>query len=209
MAALSVGSPRLTIAVRVLVQDWSVTRPKAANVSWQTAAKWVARYRELGEVGPRDRWTRAYAISRALGAWVVHRIEHLRSQHLGSHRIAWMLRIASSSVYRASPVLRPEPLRMTSLGRPAAPGNEGRSAPDGKQRGLASSIQARSGVETRFGWMPVHVAVDDRSKLAYVEHADSSRQRYRRARCAALRRGSLPDGSTGSGDRERARPCEP
>jgi transposase len=52
-ARLSVHS-RLRIAVRVQEQGWTVTASAhAANVSHQTASKWVSGYRELGEVGLR------------------------------------------------------------------------------------------------------------------------------------------------------------
>lgn len=137
---------------------------------------------------------------RALAAWVVRRIEHLRSQHLGSHRIVWMLRIASSSVYRASP--GPVPNRCEW------PHSDDLLHLDTKEdrlpMGSSAGWRVRSkpeGAKVRLGGMLVHVAVDDRSRLTYVEEdADRSRQRYRRARCAALRRGSLPDRSTGSGD---------
>jgi transposase len=56
-ARLSIHS-RLTIATRVLEEGWSVTAAAAAaNVSRQTASKWVARFREEGPVGVRDRST--------------------------------------------------------------------------------------------------------------------------------------------------------
>jgi transposase len=54
-ARLSVHS-RLTIARRVQEEGWTLTAAaRAANVSRQTASNWVGRFRELGEVGLRDR----------------------------------------------------------------------------------------------------------------------------------------------------------
>ncbi len=99
-ARLSVHS-RLTIARRVLQEGWSVTSAaRGANVSRQTASKWVGRYRELGEAGLSDRSTRPKTIRWKLAGSVVDQIRRLRSQRLGSHRMAWMLRLARSSVYR-------------------------------------------------------------------------------------------------------------
>jgi transposase len=99
-ARLTVHS-RLTIAIRVIDEGWTVTAAAmAANVSRQTASKWVGRYRELGEEGLRDRSTRPHTIRRRIGIAMVRRIERLRRQRLGSHRIAWMLELARSTVYR-------------------------------------------------------------------------------------------------------------
>lgn len=50
-ARLSVHS-RLTIGRGVLEEGWSVTQAAhAANVSRQTASKWVGRFREFGDEG--------------------------------------------------------------------------------------------------------------------------------------------------------------
>ena len=109
-ARLSVHS-RLTIAHRVMEEGWTVAAAaQAANVSRQTASKWVGRYRELGEVGLRDASTRPHTIRRRrCRLAVVRRIRRLRAQRLGSHRIAWMLGLARSTVYRV--------LRRLGLGR--------------------------------------------------------------------------------------------
>ena len=99
-ARLSVHS-RLTIAVRVIEQGWTVTAAAtAANVSRQTASKWVRRFREEGETGLRDRSTTPRRIHRRIAAEMVRAIEHLRrTQRLGPHRIGWALGLAASTVY--------------------------------------------------------------------------------------------------------------
>jgi len=184
-ARLSVHS-RLTIALRVQEQGWTVTAAaRAANVSRQTASKWVGRYRELGEGGLRDRSTRPHTIHRRLGASVVRRIERLRRQRLGSHRIAWMLHLARSSVYRVLRRLglarlprlepRPDPNRYEW----PAPGDLlhldtkkiGRMGPRTGWR----FDRAQMGRHTGLGWSVVHVAVDDHSRLAYVEELADER----------------------------------
>lgn len=178
-ARLSVHS-RLTIALRVQEQGWTVTAAaRAANVSRQTASKWVGRYRELGETGLRDRSTRPHRIRRRLGAAVVRRIEHLRRQRIGSHRIAWMLHLARSSVYRVLRRLglerlprlepRPEPNRYEW----PAPGDllhldTKKIGRMGRSAGWRFD-RSQKGRHTRLGWSVVHVAIDDHSRLAYVE----------------------------------------
>jgi transposase InsO family protein len=178
-ARLSVHS-RLTIARRVEEQGWTVTAAaQAANVSRQTASKWVGRYREMGELGLSDRSTRPHTIHRRVGASLVRRIERLRCQRLGSHRIAWMLHLARSTVYRV--------LRRLGLGR--LPRLEPRPEPNryewpapgdllhldtkkiGRMGGSAGWRFDRSqkGRHTQLGWSVVHVAIDDHSRLAYVE----------------------------------------
>jgi transposase InsO family protein len=184
-ARLSVHS-RLTIALRVQEQGWTVTAAaQAANVSRQTASKWVSRYRELGEVGLRDRSTRPRRIPRQLANSLVRRIERLRRRRLGSHRIAWMLELARSTVYRV--------LRRLGLGK--LPRLEPRPDPNryewpapgdllhldtkkiGRMGGRAGWRFDRSqkGRKARLGWSVVHVAVDDHSRLAYVEELADER----------------------------------
>jgi transposase InsO family protein len=184
-ARLSVHS-RLTIALRVIEQGWSVTAAaRAANVSRQTASKWVARYRELDEAGLRDRSTRPHTIPRHLARSVVGRIEKLRRQRLGSHRIAWMLGLARSTVYR---VLRRLGLQRLSRLEPRAdPKRYEWPVPgdllhlDTKKIGRMGQSagwrfdRSQKGRQTRLGWSVVHVAVDDHSRLAYVEELADER----------------------------------
>jgi transposase InsO family protein len=184
-ARLSVHS-RLTIALRVIEEGWTVTAAaQAANVSRQTASKWVGRYREFGEEGLRDRSTRPHTIRRRLGAAAVRRIERLRRQRLGSHRIAWMLHLARSTVYRVLRRLglerlsRLEPRRDPNRYEWPEPGDLlhldtkkiGRMGPSAGWR----FDRSQKGRHTRLGWSVVHVAIDDHSRLAYVEELADER----------------------------------
>jgi transposase InsO family protein len=176
-ARLSVHS-RLTIAIRVVEQGWSVTAAaRAANVSRQTASKWVDRFRGEGESGLLDRSTRPNHIHHRIPALTVRAIERLRRrERLGPHRIGWMLGLAASTVYAI--------LRRLGLGRLGrleprpqviryewpAPGDLvhldtkklGRIDGVGKRFGGPKHSRAR-------GWDVVHVAIDDHSRLAYIE----------------------------------------
>jgi transposase len=184
-ARLSVHS-RLTIAVRVAEQGWTVTAAaRAANVSRQTASKWVGRYRELGKDGLRDRSTRPHTIHRRLPTATVRRIERLRRQRLGSHRIAWMLQLARSTVYR---VLRRLGLERLSRLEPRPDPNRYEWPTPGDLLHLDTKKIGRMGISagwrfdrsqkgrhTRLGWSVLHVAIDDHSRLAYVEELDDER----------------------------------
>jgi len=88
-ARLSVHS-RLTIAVRVIEERWTVTAAaEAANVSRQTASKWVGRFLDEGAAGLRDRSTRPHSIPRRVARALVEQILELRHRRMGPHRIGW------------------------------------------------------------------------------------------------------------------------
>ncbi len=92
---------RLTLCRRVIEEGWSVTKAAwAAGVSRQTGSKWVSRYREHGLAGLENRSTRPLRTPHRVAPVLVRRIEQLRRRRLGSHRIAWMLKMARSTVYR-------------------------------------------------------------------------------------------------------------
>jgi transposase InsO family protein len=176
-ARLSVHS-RLTIAMRVVEQGWSVAAAaRAANVSRQTASKWVGRFREEGEAGLRDRSTRPRRIHRRIQADLVRAIARLRvSERMGPHRIGWALGLAASTVYavlrrlglhrlgRLEP--RPEVIRYEW----PAPGDLVHL--DTKKLGRIEGVGKRFGGPKRsrtLGWDFAHVAIDDHSRLAYAE----------------------------------------
>jgi transposase InsO family protein len=176
-ARLSVHS-RSTIATRVIEQEWTVTAAaRAANVSRQTASKWVVRFRIEGAAGLLDRSTAPHRVHRRIPVRTVRAIEHLRRRdRIGPHRIGWILGVAASTVYAI--------LRRLGLGRLRrleprpkviryewpAPGDLVHL--DTKKLGRIDGIGKRFGGPRRkrsIGWDVVHVAVDDHSRLAYVE----------------------------------------
>jgi transposase InsO family protein len=176
-ARLSVHS-RSTIATRVIEQEWTVTAAaRAANVSRQTASKWVVRFRIEGGAGLLDRSTAPHRVHRRIPVRTVRAIERLRRRdRIGPHRIGWILGVAASTVYAI--------LRRLGLGRLRrleprpkviryewpAPGDLVHL--DTKKLGRIDGIGKRFGGPRRkrsIGWDVVHVAVDDHSRLAYVE----------------------------------------
>lgn len=177
-ARLTVHS-RLTIATRVVEQGWTVTdAARAANVSRQTASKWVGRFRCEGVAGLHDRSTRPHRLRDSVPARLVNAIERLRRERRwGPTRIGWELQIAASTVYA---VLRRLGLhRLSRLEpRPAvvryewpAPGDLIHL--DTKKLGRIAGVGHRFGPRTHrnrgIGWDLVHVAIDDHSRLAYAE----------------------------------------
>jgi transposase InsO family protein len=177
-ARLTVHS-RLTIATRVIEQGWTVTEAaRAANVSRQTASKWVARFRAEGPAGLRDRSTRPHRAPARVSMRVVRTIERLRRERRwGPTRIGWELSMAASTVYAV--LRRLELHRLSRLEPRPAPIRYEWPAPgdllhlDTKKLGKIEGIGKRFGPRTHrnrgIGWDFAHVAIDDHSRLAYVE----------------------------------------
>jgi len=175
-ARLSVHSRRL-IASRVLDEGWSYTEAAAAaGVSRKTATKWVARFVQEGVPGLHDRSSRPHRSRPMVPARLVSKIRRLRERRHGSHYIAYWLGIARSTVHkvlrrlglsRLAPV-EPRPvIRRYQWDRPGQMIHV-----DTKKLGRIDGIGKRFGgprSPRKLGWDVVHIAVDDHSRLAYVE----------------------------------------
>jgi transposase InsO family protein len=187
------------LVTRVLEEGWSVVAAaESMGISRATAHKWVRRFREEGIAGLEDRSSAPHRCPHALGAHEVRRIVRARRRlKVGPHRLGPELGHPRSTVYA---VLRREGLsRLSHLDRPTAipiryererPGELvhidvkklGRVPAGGghKLRGRAASRPDHRG----DGYDFLHVAVDDRSRWAYVEvHPDE-----RGPTCAAFLR---------------------
>ncbi len=184
-AALS-WSGRRELARRVLEQGWTLTAAaEAAGVSVRCARKWVGRYR-CGDLELRDRSSAPRHIANRTPADRVAVIVLLRQLRMTAAEIAEALSMPLSTV---SVVLRRQ--GMGRLGRIGLeqPVRYERSRPGelvhvdvkklGRIRGVGHRISGNraSQGKTRIngrrtgiaGWVYVHVAVDDYSRLAYVE----------------------------------------
>jgi transposase InsO family protein len=187
---------RAALVERVLVDGWPVVRAaEAMNVSRQTAHKWVRRFREEGPAGLVDRSSIARRHPHELSARYVERILRARrkTKH-GPHRLAYALGCPRSTVYG---VLRRHGMhRLDWMDRPTGrvirryersrPGELvhidvkklGRIPDGGGWRLLGRSTEARRNQrrtwrEGRLGYDYLHAAIDDHSRLAYVEvHPD-------------------------------------
>jgi transposase InsO family protein len=144
-----------------------------------TVRKWLQRYRAEGRAGLRDRSCRPRrspgATPRALVAW----IERLRRQRWTSAEIATRLQLGRSTVARLL-----ERRGLARLPAPEAPPTRGCRYEwphpgdllhvDVKKLGRIGRIGHRITGDRRshvrgIGWEYVHVAIDDASRLVYVE----------------------------------------
>jgi transposase InsO family protein len=181
------------VVARVLEQGWSVTAAaEAAGVAERTVYRWLARYRAEGEAGLSDRSSAPRRIPHRTPIERVELVLALRRLRMTSSEISELLQMPLSTV---SAVLRREGLgRLSRLEPPEPPNRYERKRPgelvhvDVKKLGRisergaghrmlgpqrrASQFKAGSGGARRrgvTGWEFVHVAVDDATRLAYVE----------------------------------------
>jgi transposase InsO family protein len=193
-AKLTVHGRRLLVE-RITGQGWPAARAaEAQGVSLSTAYKWLRRWRAEGLAGLAGRSSRPHSMPRQLSAARQARILACRRTcRVGPHRIAAAVGEARSTV---EAVLRRHGLpRLADLDRPtgqlvrryqrATAGEllhidvkkQGR-IPDGGGHRIHGRDSAQHRARDRRhgpGWDYLHVAVDDRSRLAYVEvHADEA-----------------------------------
>jgi transposase InsO family protein len=181
---------RQLLVDRVLGAGWSVMEAaEAAGITDRTARRWLARWRAEGPTGLLDRPSAPRRIPRKTPADRVSAICELRQHRLTGAEIAERLGMPLSTV---SAVLLREGLgKRSRLEPPEPPNRYERKAPGElihidikklgrihngpghritgnrrNQRRVRTADGRRVGVA---GWEFVHVAVDDYSRLAYVE----------------------------------------
>jgi transposase InsO family protein len=179
---------RRLLVDRVSDQSWSIeAAAEAAGVSERTAYRWLARWREEGIEGLSDRSSAPRRIPHRTPADRVQAIAALRRLRMTAAEIAEVLAMALSTV---SAILRRIGLgKRSRLSPPEPPNRYERKRPgelihlDIKKLGRISARGAGHRVSgnrsSQFkvgprrlgatGWEFVHVAVDDATRLAYVE----------------------------------------
>ncbi len=171
---------RLTMARRVLAEDWSLTEAAAAaGVSERTARKWADRYRAEGEAGLADRSSAPRTVANRTEESRVEAIAALRRVRMTGAEIAECLGMALSTV---SGILRRIGLGKLSRLEPPEPANRYERAAPGElihidvkklvriEGGAGHRVTGRRTSHARgAGWEFVHVCVDDATRLAYVE----------------------------------------
>ena len=171
------------LAMRRLEQGWTLRRAaEAAGVSVRTLSKWRCRYRAEGEPGLLDRSSAPSSIPHRTPEERVQVIALLRRQRLSAWQIAERLQMPLSTV---STILSRIGLGRLSRLEPAEPANRyQRERPgelvhiDVKKLGRIGRPGHRVNGDRRtrsrgIGWEYVHVAVDDATRLAYVEVLDN------------------------------------
>jgi len=189
-AALSWSGRRL-LAGRVLEQGWTLTAAAAAaGVSVRCARKWVARYKAAGEAGLVDRSSAPKHVANRTAPERVAVILALRQLRMTANEIAETLAMPLSTVSvvlkrsgvgRLGRIGLEQPLRyersrpgelvhidVKKLGR--IEGGAGKRVHGRRVGQYRPRRRDRDGHDRgTIGWEFVHVAVDDYSRLAYVE----------------------------------------
>jgi len=158
---------------------WSEDQASALGISLRTGYKWQARFRSEGIQGLQDRSSRPLKMPRITDPDRTAVIVKLRMSRLSGREIAASLRMPRSTV---AAVLKREGLaRIRDLEPPQPPPiRYNRALPgelihlDIKKLGRIERVGHRiTGDRSRrvrgAGWEYVHVAIDDASRLAYVE----------------------------------------
>jgi transposase InsO family protein len=181
-AALSLNKRRV-LCRRVVEERWTLTEAAAAaEVSVRCARKWVGRYRAEGDLGLLDRPSTPATVANRTDERRIEAIAALRRLRFTGPEIAEVLGMALSTVsgiltrigmgrlgrLGLEPAERYERARpgelihvdVKKLGRIARPGHRmlGTRAAKGYHRR-----------QFEHGWEFVHVAIDDCTRLAYVE----------------------------------------
>ncbi len=174
---------RRQLVFDVLNRQFSLSEASASHkVSFKTAAKWVARSQAEGEAGLFDRSSRPHRSPRQTSARIVKRIERLRRARLETVRIASEVKTSRATVSR---VLKRLGLsRLSDLDPEAPVVRYERDTPgeilhiDAKKLARIVHIGHRATGNRRdtskgAGYETVFVAVDDHSRLAFVELKDA------------------------------------
>ena len=171
---------RALLVRRVLREAWSMDQASAAaGVSRQTARKWVKRFESEAAVGLLDRSSRPQRSPRKLSECREALLLDLRRQHrLTAMALAELTRIPRATVGR---VLRRHRLsRMRDLEPKPEIVRYEHQAPGelihldikklGRIRGIGHRITGNPQLRSRgVGWEYAHVAIDDFSRLSYME----------------------------------------
>jgi transposase InsO family protein len=191
-AKLTVLGRRLLVD-RVLVDGWKpADAAKAMGVSRQTAYKWLRRFRDEGPSGLTDRTSAPRRCPHRLSAEAVAEVVAARLDTLhGPHRLAYRLGRPRSTIYG---VLRRQGLsRLAFIDRPtrtvvryerARPGelvhvdvkklgrirDGGGWKVHGREMGKTWEMSRK-----HVGYDYLHVAVDDHSRVAFVENLPDER----------------------------------
>jgi transposase InsO family protein len=171
---------RLLLVRRILEEGWdAASAAEAAGVSRRCGLKWLARYRAEGLAGLEDRPSAPHCIPNRTPDSKVRRIKDLRLGRMAAYQIARVLRMARSTV---SAVLVRLGLNRLKVLEPKEPANRYEHARPGELLHVDTKKLARFKAighrihgdrqhksRANLGWEFAHVAIDDHSRVGYVE----------------------------------------
>jgi transposase InsO family protein len=194
-ARLSVKGRELLVE-RIEVAGWSLMEAaEAAGISERTAHKWLARHRAEGPAGLLDRSSAPMVVANRTDERRVEAIAALRRVRLTGAEIAEVLEMALSTVsgiltrigmgklgrLGLEPAQRYERQRpgelihidVKKLGR--IQDGAGHRISGKRGRYIGSRTDAEGVRRKTVGWEFVHIAIDDATRLAYVEVLDDEK----------------------------------
>ncbi|MGW1880832.1 IS481 family transposase, partial [Streptomyces sp. NPDC001975] len=178
---------RLRLARCVVDDGWPVRRAaERFQVSHTTAARWAGRYRQLGPDGMHDRSSRPHHSPRQTHADTEAEVVRMRHEHrIGPLRLAARARIAASTAHRilkrhgipalaATDRATGKPVRRYERARPGEllhidVKKLGRIPDGGGHKALGRSAGRKNQARTGRGYLYLHTALDDHTRLAYTE----------------------------------------
>jgi transposase len=171
---------RAVMVRRVLEEGWSVAAVASAfEISTRTVRKWLARFASEGEAGLQNRSSAPHLVANKLPApWLAMIARLRRDYRMTGEEVAGRLQLPRSTV--AGHLARLGLGRLTQLepSEPARRYNRARAGElvhfDVKKLARFRRVGHRITGDRRrpsggAGWEFVHVAVDDASRLAFVE----------------------------------------
>jgi transposase InsO family protein len=165
---------------RVLEESWSVAEAsELAGWSERTGYKWLRRWREEGEAGLADRKPGPRRVRNRTPRHRIEKILALRRRRQTSWEIARRVKVPWSTV---SGILKREGLGKLKLLEPKGPSRRYEREQAGelvhldvkplgrwRRRPGHRATGDRASRDRGAGWEYAHVAIDDASRLAYVE----------------------------------------
>jgi transposase InsO family protein len=181
---------RQRVIERIEAAGWSLsTAAEAAGISERTARKWLARYRSDGEEGLLDRSSAPTLVANRTDERRIEAIAALRRLRFTGAEIAELLEMALSTVsgiltrvgmgklgrMGLEPAVRYERQRpgelihidVKKLGRIHDGAGHRVTGRRGRYTGMRTDAEGKR--RQVVGWEYVHIAIDDATRLAYVE----------------------------------------
>ena len=183
--ARSCPASRAVLVERVTKSGWTVREAAVSlGMSERRAYVWLGRYRAEGQAGLRDRSSRPHRTPQRMPLDRLERVLALRRERRSASEIAGMIKVPRSTIARWLARSGLGRLRQLASPEPARRFQKETAGEllhlDVKKLGRIGRVGHRITGNRRtrvrgIGWEFVHVAIDDASRLAYVEVLEDER----------------------------------